>query len=221
MIFSSLFGKKDSSADLPAERGPLGVPIGGAIEIDLLSVEADAAGAEPGMALPEGGTFICVAFGEARLDGNTVLSRYYDDNDRLLQILSATGRPGDAIEDISIYHPWDSVVPAGHGEWDRWTGRSGLIGQPRYDADGILFNRYWGEGEERADLVEFVEDVTDGQDRRSIHQTCMLYARPLGRTQEMLLINIERDLAQRTAREGGSIEFMLGYGLGPADVRRV
>ena len=49
----------------------------------------------------------------------------------------------------------------------------------------------------------------------------MLYARPLGRTQEMLLINIERDLAQRTAREGGSIEFMLGYGLGPADVRRV
>jgi hypothetical protein len=35
----------------------------------------------------------------------------------------------------------------------------------------------------------------------------------------MLLINIERDLEQQ--RAGGSVEFLLGYGLGAADVRRV
>lgn len=220
MIFS-IFGGKDKTADLPTERGPLGVAIGGAIEIDTLGLQADAAGSAPGMDLPRGGNFIVVAYGEARLDGETVLSRYYDEDDRLLQTLSATGRPGDAIQDISIYASWDSVVPVGHAEWDRWAGPSGLIGQPRYDADGILFERYWGEGSGRADLVEFVEDVDDGRRVRAIHQTCMLYARPLGRAQEMLLINIERDIAERASREGGSVEFLLGYGLSPADVRRV
>lgn len=220
MIFS-LFGGKGKTEDLPKERGPLGVAIGGAIEIDTLALQADAAGANPGMDLPDGGNFIVVAYGEARLDGETILSRYYDEDDRLLQTLSATGKPGDAIQDVSLYSSWDSVVPAGRAEWDRWTGASGLIGQPSYDADGLLFERYWGEGAGRAELVEFVEDVDDGDRVRQIHQTCMLYSRPLGRAQEMLLINIERDVAQRSSREGGSVEFLLGYGLSPADVRRV
>ncbi|NDW03127.1 DUF2491 family protein [Jiella pacifica] len=220
MIFS-LFGSKNKADDLPKERGPLGVAIGGAIEIDTLALEADAAGSNPGMELPAGGNFIVVAYGEARLDGETILSRYYDEDDRLLQTLSATGKPGDAIQDVSLYASWDSVVPAGRAEWNRWTGSSGLIGQPSYDADGILFDRYWGEGAGRADLVEFVEDVDDGTSVRQIHQTCMLYSRPLGRAQEMLLINIERDIAQRASREGGSVEFLLGYGLSPGDVRRV
>ncbi|WP_425365021.1 DUF2491 family protein [Fulvimarina endophytica] len=217
----SLFGRKGEEPALPKELGPLGIPIGGALELDLLSLEADTVGGTPGMRLPEGGTFICAAFGEARLDADTMLSRYYDEEDRMLQVLSRSGRFGDAIDDLSIYHPWDSVVPAGSGEWERWTGRDGLVGQSRYDADGILFERYWGEGEERAELVEFVEDVDDGRDKRAIHQTCMLYFRPLGRTREMLLINVERDLSAGSSRQGGSIEFLLGYGLGAADVRRV
>ncbi|MBP0617473.1 DUF2491 family protein [Jiella sp. KSK16Y-1] len=220
MIFS-LFGGKDKSADLPVERGPLGVALGGAIEIDTLALQADAAGTSPGMELPEGGNFIVVAYGEARLDGETVLSRYYDEDDRLLQTLSASGKPGDAITDISLYSAWDSVVPADRAEWDRWAGPSGLIGQPTYDADGLIFQRYWGEGSGRAQLVEFVEDVDDGERVRQIHQTCMLYARPLGATQEMLLLNIERDIAERASREGGAVAFLLGYGLSPADVRRV
>ncbi|WP_425342172.1 DUF2491 family protein [Jiella mangrovi] len=217
----SLFGGKDKSADLPVERGPLGVALGGAIEIDTLALQADAAGTSPGMELPEGGNFIVVAYGEARLDGETVLSRYYDEDDRLLQTLSASGKPGDAITDISLYSAWDSVVPADRAEWDRWAGPSGLIGQPTYDADGLIFQRYWGEGSGRAQLVEFVEDVDDGERVRQIHQTCMLYARPLGATQEMLLLNIERDIAERASREGGAVAFLLGYGLSPADVRRV
>jgi hypothetical protein len=47
----------------------------------------------------------------------------------------------------------------------------------------------------------------------------MLYYRPLGSAREMLLINVERDLDQ--AQQGSSIEFLIGYGIGPADVRRV
>ncbi|MCB8838400.1 DUF2491 family protein [Aurantimonas sp. VKM B-3413] len=214
------FGR-NKTPELPEERGPLAVPIGGALEIDTLALQADTTGASPGMELPEGGSFIVVAYGEARLDADTILSRYYDDDDRILQVISAGGRPGDPADDVSLYQSWDSVAPVGSAEWARWTGPSGMIGQPTYDADGILFQRYWGEGAGRAEPVQFVEEVDDGRSKRSIHQTCMLYSRPLGTTMEMLLLNVERDLADAARREGGSVEFLLGYGLGPADVRRI
>ncbi|GGA99339.1 hypothetical protein GCM10011491_29510 [Brucella endophytica] len=217
------FGRRNdhSRNSIPVELGPLAVGIDGAIDVDLLSLEADALGGEPAMPLPARGPFIVAAYGQVTLEANTVLSRYYDDQHRMIQVISASGRPGDAIEDISIYHPWDSVVPSGQTEWNRWMGTAGLIGQPSYDADGILFTRFWGEGPDRTQPVEFVEMVDDGETKRSIHQTCMLYFRPLGATREMLLINVERDLEQGYGPAGGSVEFLIGYGLGPADVRRV
>lgn len=215
------FGRKQDEKPLPEERGPLGVAIGGALDVDFLSLEALALGGEPGMALPVTGPFIVSAYGEAQLDAASVLSRYYDDEHRMIQVLSGSGRPGDAVEDISVYQPWDSVVPASQVDWARWTGPQGAVGEAEYDADGILFRRFWGEGEGRAPLVEFTEKVDDGEATRSIHQTCMLYFRPLGQTREMLLINVERDLGQAQSRAGSSIEFLLGYGLEVADVRRV
>lgn len=214
------WGSGENAAALPAEYGPLGVAISGGIEIDTLSLQAMTAGAEPAMPLPAGGVMLVAAYGEARLDPQTVLSRYYADDNTMLQVLSASAAPGDELLDVSLYQPWDSVVPAGAADWARWRGPSGLIGQPRYDADGIVFERFWGDGAGRADLVEFVETVNDGQSRREIHQSCMLYARPLGQAREMLLINIERDLGTG-ASQGASVEFILGYGLMAADVRRL
>jgi hypothetical protein len=96
-----------------------------------------------------------------------------------------------------------------------------MIGAPQYDADGVLFTRFWGSGNDHADLVEFVETVEDGERTRQIHQRCMLYARAVGAGQEMLLLNIEADLDSAAQREGSSIEFLIGYGLGTADVQRV
>ncbi|WP_064692981.1 YjfK family protein [Rhizobium aegyptiacum] len=215
------FGGNKNERPLPEELGPLSAAIGGALEIDFLSLEADALGGEPAMRLPRSGPFIIAGYGEVPLDAATVLSRYYDEENRMIQVMSASGKPGEAIDDISFYQPWDSVVPAGQSEWNRWTGPGGLIGQPSYDADGILYNRFWGDGPERAQLVEFVEKVSDGEAQRSIHQTCMLYYRPLGSTREMLLINVERDLDLGQAQAGSSVEFLIGYGLAPADVRRV
>lgn len=212
-------GGKDKS--FAPERGPLGASIGGALEIDFLSLEADALPGTPAMPLPKSGPFIIAAYGQVQLDAATTLSRYYDDEHRMVQVMSASGAVGDAIEDVSFYWPWDSVVPVSQSEWNRWTGPNGLIGQPSYDADGIVFNRFWGEGPERAELVQFVETIDDGEMQRSIHQTCMLYYRPLGRTREMLLLNVERDLDQGQSLAGSSIEFLIGYGIAPADVRRV
>lgn len=221
MIRSWFGGGRKDEPRLAAERGPLGCAIGGALEIDTLGLQAALAAGEPAMEAPAGGPFIVAAVGVARLDGNTELTRYYDDDHRLLQVMAAPGGGRETIEDVSLYAPWDSVVPVNASQWARWTGPHGLIGRSDYDADGLLFTRFWGGGHDRADLVEFVETVDDGERTRRIHQRCMLYARPVGAGQEMLLINIEADLDEVAQREGSSIEFLIGYGLGVGDVQRV
>lgn len=220
-MISRFFRKPEAEPALPDENGPLGLILGGAVEIDTLSLQADMTGAEPAMGLPQGGTFIVAAWGEAKLDADTVLTRYYDEDDRILQVLAAPGTGEEGVEDVSLYAPWDSVSPVGREAWNEWTGPDGLIGQPGYDADGIHFERFWGDGPGRAALVEFTEDVHSAGNKRLIHQRCMLYARAVGRAQEMLLINIERDLDERARRGGESIEFLIGYGLSPADIRKV
>ncbi|MET0251891.1 MAG: DUF2491 family protein [Novosphingobium sp.] len=220
-MIRSLFGRGSKEPQLPVERGPLECAIGGALELDTLGLEASLASGQPAMSPPAGGPFIVAAFGTARLDGNTELSRYYDDDNRILQVIAPPQASRESIVDVSLYAPWDSVVPAGAAEWARWTGPRGLIGATEYDADGIVFARYWGTGQDHADLVEFVETVDDGEHQRQIHQRCMLYAREVGSGQEMLLLNIESDLDEAARREGSSIEFLIGYGLGAGDVQRV
>ena len=215
------FSRGDDKPDLPKEYGPLACTIGGALRIDTLGVEAMLLEGEPAMGPPVGGDFIVTAIGVARLDGANELTRYYDDDHRMVQVIAAPGAGAEAISDVSLYAPWVSVGPAGRDAWDRWTGPRGLIGAPRYDADGIPFARYWGSGDDHADLVEFVETVDDGSQTREIHQRCMLYSRDVGTGEEMLLINIERDLAHQARNEGGAISFIIGYGLGTADIMRV
>ena len=220
-MIRKFFSKKEEEPELPTDRGPLAVPIGGALDIDMLGVEASLAAGEPGMAIPTGGPFVVAAVGTAKLDTDMFLTRYYDDDNRILQVMAPKHPDESGIVDISIYQPWDSVSPASESDWAEWTGPNGMIGAPTYDADGLMFDRFWGEGQGQAELVEFVEAVDDGDTTVRIHQRCMLYSRAVGAGEEMLLLNIERDLDDAAAREGASIEFLLGYGLGAGDVRRV
>lgn len=220
-MIRSLFGRGNKKAELPPERGPLRCAISGAFEIDTLSLQASLARGEPAMGVPMGGPFIVSAIGTAQIDAVNELTRYYDDEHRMLQVMAAPGGGPETVTDVSLYSPWDSVVPGGLGEWSRWTGSYGLIGAPTYDADGIMFNRYWGAGDGHTELVEFVETIDDGEQQRQIHQRCMLYSRPVDRGEEMLLLNIESDIGHAANREGASIEFLIGYGLGAADIQRV
>lgn len=220
-MIRSLFGGRRKEPRLAADRGPLACAIGGALEIDTLGLQAALASGQPAIEAPAGGPFIVSAVGTARLDGNNELTRYYDDDHHMLQVMAAPGGGRETIVDVSLYIPWDTVVPNGPRDWARWTGPHGLIGAPDYDADGIVFARFWGSGHDRADLVEFVETIEDGERVRGIHQRCMLYARPVGAGQEMLLLNIESDIDDMAHREGSSIEFLIGYGLGSGDVQCV
>ena len=222
-MIDRLFGRKKqaSTLDEPKERGPLKVTVGQAIEIDMLTLSAALAGKDAAMELPSCNPFIVAGIGQTMLDADMQLTRYYDDNDAMIQVM---GSPGCSIEeavDVSFYMPWDSVVPASRSDWEEWTGREGMLGLPSYDADGIVFQRFWGDGDGRMELVEFIEEVDADNTTRQIHQKSMLYARDLGGINEMLLILTQRDLEGPASDGGASIEFMIGYGINSADVKRV
>ena len=214
-------GKEEEKAPEPDERGPLAVAIGQAIEIDDLTLQASLAGKTCALEIPSINPFIVAGIGQTMLDADMQLTRYYDDEDRMIQVMGAPGCSIEEAIDVSFYMPWDSVVPAGKSDLDEWTGPSGMLGLPTYDADGILFQRFWGDGDGRMALVEFVEEVEADGVTREIHQKSMLYARDLGGLNEMLLILTQRDLKGRAAQGGASIEFMIGYGVNSADVKRV
>lgn len=224
-MMRSLFGRKNDTEEIrktPEERGPLQVGIGGALDLDMLTLQAALAGKDVSIDLPDLSTFVVAGIGQTMLDADMQLTRYYDDEDRMVQVMGAPDCGPEDIVDATLFVPWDSVVPASRADWVEWTGPGGLLGATSYDADGILFQRFWGDGDGHMDLVEFTEEVDADGMKRQIHQRCMLYARPLGsNTREMLLILTQRDLSGKAAEGGESIEFMLGYGLNAADVKRV
>jgi len=223
-MMDRLFGrsrKDEAPAHEPVERGPLSVAIGQAIEIDDLTLQASLAGRPCAMEFPSINPFIVAGIGQTMLDADMQLTRYYDDEDRMIQVMGAPGCSIEEAVDVSFYMPWDSVVPASRADWDEWTGPRGMLGLATYDADGILFQRFWGDGDGRMELVEFVETVETGDGKREIHQKSMLYARDLSGVNEMLLILTQRDLEGRASQGGASIEFMIGYGVNSADVKRV
>lgn len=222
-MMDRIFGRKKTEPEKPEaqERGPLAVAVGQAIEIDDLTLKASLAGKECARDLPSINPFIVAGIGQTMLDADMQLTRYYDDTDNMIQVMGAPGCSIEEASDVSFYMPWDSVVPASSADWDEWTGRNGVLGQPTYDADGILFQRFWGDGDGRMELVEFVEEVDADGAMREIHQKSMLYARDLQGINEMLLILTQRDLKGKAAQGGASIEFMIGYGINSADVKRV
>ena len=69
-------------------HGPLEIALGGAVQIDTLGLQASLSGGEPAMGQPEAGTFIVSAIGTASLGPVSTLTRYYDDDHRMLQVLS-------------------------------------------------------------------------------------------------------------------------------------
>ena len=200
------------------QAGPFGLSLGRAVGIDVDAyrlIEGDLSDKVPP------GSLVVSGHGVVNLDASGILHRYYDDKDNVLQVVCVGGVDAASVREVMLLQPWDSVVPQTPGEWATWEGPGGRLGRRTYDADGVLFERHWGDpASEWVPLVEFVEDVTvdEGPPRR-VHQKTMAYKRPLPNgVVENLVIIVERDLA---SGDRGSISFMLGYGVAPADVQPV
>lgn len=216
MVFGAikgLFG--GGGAPQAAPTGPLGLGLGRAASLDTMRFRLE----EPRLARglpPE--TLVVSGHGVAVLEGAGTIHRFYDDAGTMLQLLCVGG--DENVREITLYHPWDEVVPASHGEWAVWDSPSGKIGAAVFEADGFRFERAWGDpATPWVAPAEFTETISfdDGSERQLRHKL-VPYRREVGTAIEALIIAVERDLA---SPDRGSVTFMIGYGLARADVTPV
>lgn len=219
--FKSLIGgasEPEPTAPRRTQAGPFGLSLGRGVRVDIDAwhlVQGDlSAGAPPD-------SLVVTGHGVVDLDADGILHRFYDDDDNILQVLCVGGVDEGSVREVMLLRPWDSIVPQTPGEWSNWDGPGGRIGRRSYDADGVQFERFWGDpASEWVPPVEFVEDVTvDEGPAKRVYQKTMAYRRmlPTGGFENLLVI-VERDLA---SGDRGSVSFMLGYGVPAADVRPV
>lgn len=206
MVFGKLFGgdaKKDAPALLPAIGD---ATIGRALRID----PAPLAALNAGLGEETSSDFIVVAQGLAELadaSGSSWLHRFYDEDDRLLQVL--TDRPdGGVPEEWSFYVPYASEHLAIGERVSEWQRR---LEKARTTLDEREFTRTWYEGDDSDQpAVRFAETVYEAREKkdgRDIMQECMIYGTDLAEGELLLL-----DLIMETDGDV-SFERMLGVGL--------
>jgi hypothetical protein len=215
MVFKSLKGLfgGGSTPEVPDVPAPLGLRVGRAVSMDVMRLRLETS--RLAVAIPSE-TMVITGHGTATLDGAGQIHRFYDDSHTMLQILCVGGITDDCIREVTLYVPWDEVVPTTASEWARWDAQGGHIGSALFEADGFRFERVWGEPSTPwISPAEFVEEVVTEDGRKSIHQKVVPYRREVGGLVETLMLAVERDLA---SQDRGSVTFMIGYGLAKADV---
>lgn len=219
MVFNTLKGLFGGAPETPvaAVAGPLGLGLGRAVALDILRLRLEEGRLARGQP-PQ--TLVITGHGVAALDASGILHRFYDDDGAMLQVLSNGGASDEDIQEVTVYHLWDEVVPTTAAEWAGWDGPAGKIGAAVFEADGFRFERVWGEpGTAWIPPAEFTEEVTVAEGPiRHLHQKIMPYRREVGSLTETLIIAVERDLA---SNDRGSVTFMIGYGLAISDVTPV
>ena len=219
MVFNTLKGLFGGESDAPTATtaGPFGLGLGRAVALDTLRLRLEEGRLARGQP-PD--TIVITGHGVASLDASALLHRFYNDDNAMLQVLCSGGTGDDSIQEITLYHPWDEVVPTTASEWAVWDGPTGRIGAATFEADGFRFERVWGQPDTPwVPPAEFTEDITIGAGPvRRLHQKIMPYRREVGSVTETLIIAVERDLA---SNDRGSVTFMIGYGLALSDVNPV
>ena len=210
-------------SDVRTPPGPLGLSLGRAVTFDTVGhrlAEKDLGSGAPVDRI------LITGHGTVDLGNGDVMHRYYDDQSNILQIVCNGGV--DNVVEAMLLKPWDSVVPATAAEWRTWEAPGGKIGGRTYDAEGILFERVWGESNTAwIPPVEFTESITTDEGvTRQIYQRTMSYRRMAGDIPETLILIIEQNVTgasftQPTAATDRSISFMLGYNLSTSDIRPV
>jgi hypothetical protein len=218
MVFETIKGLFGGAAqDTAAPAAPFGLGVGRAVALDTLRFRLEEGRLARGQP-PE--TIVIAAHGVATLDASGLLHRFYGDDNAMLQVLCSGGTGDDCIQEITLYHPWDEVVPTTAAEWAAWDGPTGKIGAAVFEADGFRFERVWGEPNTPwVPPAEFTEEImVENGPARHLHHKIMPYRREVGSLIETLIIAVERDLA---SSDRGSVTFMIGYGMAMSDVNPV
>ncbi|WP_266170917.1 DUF2491 family protein [Dyella subtropica] len=203
-MFGNLFGSKPTPEAAPSL--PLGLRLGGAVEIDgvIFNAHPGAFGFEP-----PAGNQIIEALGTCDLGGGTHLYRFYLSDDAWIQVKTTSGD----VDDIKLFVFADTVNPANAAAFQQWTEAGSELGQPKVTFSGHTYTRVWGDATQPgwAPPVAYDEKVTHpsgGEEDFDLTHYSMLYQRELpdvpGRFEYLFI----------TAEDYGPNKFDVVYSLG-------
>jgi len=205
----SKFKKKPTPKCIPS---PLGLHLGGVVELDRLTFRAIEEDLQ--VIIPES-AMIIAAYGSIDLGDGVTAHRFYDEEGQMLEVVTQTSKN---TEEVRFFVPFDSVYPASEEEWDFWLGDDGLIGYPSFETkEGVEYLRLWFQNtNDRVEPVELEENIiTRDFERESIcvEYQCMSYGRYIGNTDKVEYLQLS---FEDTGNEA-SIELMLGLDLTKED----
>ncbi len=134
--------------------------------------------------------------GYVDLGASTRLHRFYLNEDAWIQAKSVNGDDESCVDDLKLFVFYDTKTHTTQAGLDAMAGESSPLGLQNYLFDGKTFTRVWGDGEARAALVEFTENVYAADDTlfefTTVHRA-MLYERPIADSDKMeyLLVSVE------------------------------
>lgn len=199
------FSSNDQDDDFPT---PLGLRIGAAVDIDTLPLRMHADDLH--VSLPET-TLMMVAQGYIDLGDSTYVHRYYNADDVMIQVLTASGLEDEHVQELTLYVPFKSYYPDSDGTWAQWIDKGGKLGAPTFTLDdGTTFARIWfNESSGHVEPPQFTEQVYEDPDSNTcteVFHSTMLFGRNLEdeKKNEYLLVSVEAYDEEKT------VELMVG-----------
>lgn len=224
-----IFGGKVESE--PEDKLPLGIHLGGKIQIEQTSFLLGRKGEIPLQLESPGKELIVIAYGQIKYDNAKIYRIYLESVDSskeaILQIVEEDGN----ISEVRLFRSIDEIYPADEDEWAFWLADDdGYIGLNEFslkeddfpDSTPPAYFRVWGdESQYRVQPLEWIEFLHFAQDESQImkitHQI-MLYGR---------WVNEDNDIAEyalldmEESSEEACVNVFLGIEIEPAGIKMV
>lgn len=190
-MFKKLFGINKDKEQVDIGPDIIGMRVGSAFELDDLRLRL----IEPDLVVEKvARTQFIEASGEVILDRDTTLYRFYTDDDGFVQINLSGGDQESNINDVTLWHYYDTKGISTEAAWDDQIKR--LISQPTYEIEGHHYQRVWDDVSGSCPPVAMTEKTYDEDGETSAtDQFVMLYERSIKEDlKELLLVSGEESL---------------------------
>jgi hypothetical protein len=227
-IYKMFGGKVENE---PENKLPLGIHIGGKIQLEQTSFLLGRKGEIPLQLESPGKELIVIAYGQIKYDNANVYRIYLESVDSskeaMLQIVEEDGN----IAEIRLFRTIDEIYPTDEDEWDFWLAEAdGYIGLNEFslkeedfpDSIPPSYLRVWGEDSQfRVKPLEWKEFLRSAQDESRIIQIThqlMLYGR---------WVNEDNDIAEyvlldmEESSDEACVNVFLGIEIEPAGIKMI
>ncbi len=172
-MFSKLFGKSKEKPAQSLVPEIMGLRLGGAFNLDELRMRL----IEPKLTV-EGvaRTQFIQAVGRVVMDDDSVILRFYTDDDGFLQVVLSGGESEENITNVQLWYFYDTQGIGSQRDWDQLLKSS--VSQESFSLEGEQFSRLWTSTGSESPPVAMTETTYMEKGKTSeTDQFVMLYER--------------------------------------------